>query len=212
MQSISSHIDDLLIHCYWLDYNSKNLLDAHSNLQLLAVACLLKKTNIKKVVILGGKIDLHRKSLGKIIYQELSKKIDRKLASKIIVVPNSLTTRQEVRGFRKLVEKNHWHNIASLCLSVQLPRVKRAYKRIFSDKHNQIGFVKTEDMLNQLGYEKEVAEYTNSKELKLLKLNEILVGTINGIPIIGGYLIDIMIKIFPWKGVFLSKIFSVGNK
>lgn len=202
------NLDAILVHCYWFDKSSKNLLDIHSNLQLLAINSLLKKININKIVILGGKIDPHKESIGTIMKKELLK-LNNKLTKKILVIPNSITTRQEVKMFQKLVIKNHWNNIAFLSFNIHLPRVKRAYKRIFNNKSNRTYFFSTEEILNQSNYRNKLAKYTSSHDSKPLKINEILINIIDRIPFIGGYLIDTLIKIFPWKGVFLSKFSSV---
>jgi hypothetical protein len=205
MQLAGSDIDALLIHCYWFDDQSKNLLDTHSNLQLLAVACLLKKPGINKVIILGGKIDPNKESIGSVMGKELLQKLGNKFIDKLIVTPNSITTRQEVEEFQKLTIKNRWQNIACLSFSNHLPRVKRAYKRIFGEEFNKIRFLKTEEVLKQCGHKKKVLKYINSPNSKLLKSYESLIGSIDRIPLIGGYLIDMMIKVFPRKGAFLSK-------
>ncbi|OGM19468.1 hypothetical protein A2686_01095 [Candidatus Woesebacteria bacterium RIFCSPHIGHO2_01_FULL_38_10] len=205
------HIDALLVHAYWFDNKSKNLLDTHNNLQILAADCLLNEKEIAQLVILGGKIDPHKEGLALIMYKELCKKLTPRLANKIFVAPNSLTLRQEVKNFRKLATKNNWQNIASLCVSIQLPRVKRAYKRIFAKTYLHINFITTEEVLNQYSYKKKVTKYVNSQAFKYLKINEILAGTLDSIPVIGGYLIDLVTRIFPKKGVFFSKIFSIKN-
>ncbi|OGM15470.1 hypothetical protein A2V56_00740 [Candidatus Woesebacteria bacterium RBG_19FT_COMBO_42_9] len=202
-----SHIDVLLVHCYWFDNTSANLLDAHGNLQLLAINCLLKD-GIEQIVILGGKIDPQKESLGRVMYKELLKNVDAKLLNKVLVIPNSLTLRQEVKNFYKLAKKNNWQALAYLCLSAQLPRAKRTYRRIFAENFPIVTFLTTEEILDNCGYEKELKNYRESPVYKYSIIYELLVGIIDGIPIVGGYLIDKLSKIYPNKGVLLSKIFS----
>ena len=204
-------IDALLVHGYWFDYKSENLLDIHGNLQLLACSELFKE-GLKNVVLLGGKIDPGQESIGLVMQRELLKKMEKSFSKRVIFIPNSKTTRQEVKNFKKLMAKNQWEYIASLSLSIHLPRVKRSFKRIFDDDYRKVRFISTEEVLNSPIFRKKLDIYRKSADYKLLKANETVAGAIDGIPFIGGCILDFMIKILPAKGAFLSRVHSFFEK
>lgn len=202
-------IDALLVHTYWYDLENHGQIDICNHLQLFAVGKLWEDYEIRNVVIVGGHLYGGKPPIAAEIKKYLKSAFPNLPEKSVHVWPSEKTTFGEVKRFKKIVEKYKWQTLAALGLELHLPRIKRAFRRVF--KGREIVFFVADKVLadDESGI---VNKYHVSPEFRLLKTNETIVGYVEKVPIIGNLLLEFIGKIMIHKGYLQPNILSLFSK
>lgn len=203
MTTLNKKFDALLLHSYWYDLKNPGKLDICNEVQILAVRELLKKNDIKNIIIAGGKLYFKSPPIGTKIKSQLLKLLPKKYHDSILVIPNKKTTLGEIVEFENISRKNGWNKLASLGLKIHLPRIKKSFKHAFGGKEN-ITFFSAEELIRKKSILK---KFKSSDELKILSANEKIVTNIQKMPF-GEMILELFAMIFTHKGYLQPKLVS----
>lgn len=204
MKSTNTKIDALLIHSYWYDLNNLGQIDICNEIQILAVQKLLQKYSIKNLVLTGGNLYQGQPPISASIKKKLIKILPKQKHKSILTFANKNTTKGEVLEFKKVAHKFGWRYLASLGLNDHMPRIKRTFKKNFTNDYEITYFV-AEKILG--AKDKMIKKFLQSKEMRLLKTNEEFIKNIEMVPL-GGFILEFFAKFLNNKGHLQPKFLN----
>lgn len=213
MRSNKIPIDALLIHSYWYDLNNLNNIDICNRIQILATIKLLKKYQIKSIVITGGSLLKGRSPIGEEIKKELRARLHKSSQTPILVFPYQKTTLGEIREFKKKAGKYKWLHLASIGLSIHMQRIKKGFKRVFNKQIGVAYYFSSDKIIKD--NKRLYTQYLNSRELRILTLNEFIANKISNIPFFGNIisiLLEYFAKALSNKGYIQPRILNIFIK
>jgi len=174
--------------------------DEYSRLQVLAAGELLRSGQIERVVFLAGDVpsepnpgpDVHG-GIGARMAEQLRRNFPNLPESAIVFYPVAKSTREEIAEFKKLARTRGWGDLMVIGKESHLERVQRAVNRIFGRRSQEVSVVSQESVLSRFPrYARIIDEISNSPEEEAFAKREHLINIIDGIPMIGGMLLDLM--------------------
>jgi hypothetical protein len=108
----------------------------------------------------------------------------------VVVSPETVTTRDEIKTFKKLAEQNEWNNLITIANHKHIPRIEKEIKKTFKEKEVRVR--STEEILSQYPhysnrYSNILSEMENWPEQKSLALQE----KILNVPILGNLILRV---------------------
>lgn len=209
MKSAQNKIDALLVHAYWLDTKKINKLDIGNEIQLLALKNIVKIYKPKNIVITAGKVHSRHPSMAYLLKREIIKSIPEKYLRNIHTHPSQKTTYGEISQFSIICKNKNWQRLASLGLSLHMPRIKKNFSKVFKNK--KVLFLEAESYLTDKD-SKTLSIYNKSSEFNLLKKNEVFVTFIEKMPFLGSFSLQLLSIIFINKGNLQPKVVRLFSK
>ena len=181
-----------LIHSYLKDRGGKKRPDRLTRSCLLAACELKRKDEIGKVCIT--------------VTQELAlpmvarlKLIGRFADNEIVVRPQTVTTNDEVRSFKKITKEFGWTSLKTIAVGPHLPRIKNDIARHFGEDE-KVTTVAAEDILCENPRFSQVLNDMKSwPELTSLKKQEVFFQRISNIPVLGDFVLNTLPRAIPGK-------------
>jgi hypothetical protein len=174
--------------------------DKYSRLQVLAAGELLRSGQIERVVFLAGDVPSESNpepdrygGIGARMAAQLRRNMPNLPESAIVCHPVAKSTRKEVAEFRKLARTRGWGDLMVIGKESHLERVQRAVNRIFGRRSQEVSVVSQESVLSQFHrYDRIIDEISNSPAEEAFAKREHLINKFDGIPMIGGILLDFL--------------------
>jgi hypothetical protein len=168
-----------LIHSYLKDRQGKERPDRLTRVGILAGAELYRKGEISKICIT--------------IVPELSNLITGRLnklvtitEEDLVVKPEAVSTREEIKSFRKVAEEAGWSNLLTVGNHTHLTRIKREIGEAFKNSNKDIRTISPEEILSRYPrYKGVINEMRDWKEQKSFDLQEKVLNT----PVLGDLLL-----------------------
>jgi hypothetical protein len=171
-----------LLHGYLADRDNPEKPDRLTRTGILAACELYRNDEIDKIC-LTTKEELSNPQ---------AKRIKMLLANPpkedVVVNPETVTTRGEIRTFKKLAEQNGWNNLITIANHKHIPRIEKEIKNTFKEK--EVAVRSTEEILSQYPhysdrYKDILSDMENWPEQKSLALQE----KILNLPVLGSLIL-----------------------
>lgn len=183
--------------------------DVNSSLQVLAAGELLRQEKVEVVIFTAGSLKAGEPFLANIMTNELHKNTRGHYENAVITRPAKKTsTRGEVEEFKRIAEENGWNNLMVIGKEAHVKRIRRAIKRAFRNRGNEISVKSTEDVLMYESpayapnrYRNIIHKVNESPQNKGFIRREKLISLVDSIPVIGGQLLDLLNKILVNKNL-----------
>lgn len=184
----------LLVHGYLVDRGDKRKPDRLTRLGLLAAAELYRHGVVDKIcfTLVEELTDLQVKRINVLLNNPPEEDI--------VLQPEAVTTRGEIKTFKALAEANGWVDLFTVGYPIHIPRIKKETERTFKDR--KVVNISTKDVLFRfIRYHSILSDLENWPEHKSLDLNEKilnepLLGSL--IMIISPYISGIKIAMQTW--------------
>lgn len=195
----------LFIHSYLSDRHVPNKPDRLTRLSLLSAAELYRHGVVDDICISVVP------ELSKPMVKRLKSLVDSLQDSNLIIDPVTVTTKQEVTVFKKVIETNKYAKIFSVANESHIPRIKRLIDNIFDD--NDVQVMSTEDVLGKYPrYSGIINDSKSWSEQKSLIKQENILNKFARVPIIGNFLSTYLPEIVPNKIIFQKWLFGRFEK
>ena len=147
-----------LIHSYLKDREGREIPDRLTRVGILAAAELYRKNEVSKICVT--------------VVPELSDLITGRIKKLItipeedlIVRPKTISTRGEIRTFRKTAEETGWKNLLTIGNKTHVARIKREINEAFKDSDIKVKAISPEEILSRYTrYEGVINEMKNWQE------------------------------------------------
>jgi uncharacterized SAM-binding protein YcdF (DUF218 family) len=168
-----------LIHSYLKDRQGKERPDRLTRVGILAAAEMYRRGEISKICVT--------------VVPELSNLIAGRLKKLItipeedlIIQPETVSTKGEIKTFRKMAEEAGWSNLLTIGNSTHLTRIKREIGEAFKNSDKNIRTISPEEILDRYSrYEGVMNEMKHWQEQKSFDMQERVLNT----PVLGDSLL-----------------------
>ena len=192
--------------------------DVYSSLQVLAAGELLRQSKIEAVVFTTGSLKKGGSTIAQAMTNELNINTREHYKDSVInAPPKETSTRAEIRQFEKIAQERGWNNLMVIGKNAHLKRIRRAIKRTFRNRGDEIPVKSTEDVLMTEApvyapnrYRDIIRKVHASAQDQGFKRREKIISLVDSIPLIGGQLLDLLNKILANKNLemWTAKVLS----
>ncbi len=183
--------------------------DIGSRFQALAASELLRRGLISKAVFLAGEVEEGQPTVAEQMVKQIRRNLRNLDSSSVIIQPVAITTREEAQALRDISNQQGWDNLISIGKEFHVKRIKRAMRRKLK---REIPVYSHEDVLRSKAtmldsepmpqrYADIIKNWEASPEERSFRKREQLINSIDAIPFVGGFTLDLLQKILRNKTI-----------
>lgn len=121
----------VLIHACGLDHQDWDRPDRQGRLYVLAAAELYRQGKVSKIFFAGGEYRRGEVAMATTMVEQLKRDLRSFPEEDVIVAPEAVTTRAEIKIFKEIAAANGWNNLLDVSSSAHLKRIERRLKKVF---------------------------------------------------------------------------------